>query len=88
MGAKVRRGELPIITVSGEDNVADALTKHVDSKLEKHMSDFGFTFRDGRHDLCPYLGDVQVLRQAQLVQCVFPFLQPWYAHEPQRLKLE
>ena len=34
---KVRRGELSIIKVKGEDNVADGLTKHVDrSKLEKY----------------------------------------------------
>ncbi len=42
-----------------EDKVAVGLTKHVDrSKLEKYMKDCGFTFRDGRHELCPHLGDV------------------------------
>ncbi len=56
---KVQRGELSIIKVRGEDNVADGLTKHVDlSKLEKYMNECGYTFRDGRHDLCPYLADV------------------------------
>ncbi len=36
---KVRRGELSIIKVRWEDNVADGLTKHVDrSKLEKYTS--------------------------------------------------
>ncbi len=56
---KVRRGELLIIKVKGEDNVADGLTKHVDrTKLAKYMKDRGFTFRDGRHELCPYIGDV------------------------------
>ena len=56
---KVRRGELSIIKVRREDNVADGLTKLVDrSKLEKHMSECGFACRDGRDELCPYLGDV------------------------------
>ncbi len=56
---KVRRGELSIIKVRGEDNVADGLTKHVDrSKLEKYMRECGSTFRDRRHELCPYFGDV------------------------------
>ncbi len=56
---KVRTGVLPIIKGRGEDNVADGLTKHVDrSKLEKNVSDCGITFRDGRHEICPCLGDV------------------------------
>ncbi len=56
---KVRRGEMSVIKVKGEDNVADGLTKHVDrSKLGKCMNEYGFTFRDGRHELCPQLGDV------------------------------
>ena len=42
---KVRRGELSIIKVKGEANVADGLTKHVDrSKLDKYMSKCGSTF--------------------------------------------
>ncbi len=54
---KVRREELSNIKVKGEDNVADGLTKHVDrSKLKKHMKECVFNFRDGRHELCPYLG--------------------------------
>ncbi len=58
MQEKVRRGELSITKVNGEDNVADGLTKHVDrSKLEKHMNELGFTFGEGRHELCPHLGD-------------------------------
>jgi hypothetical protein len=53
---KVRRRELSIIKVIGEDNSADGLTKHVDrSRLEKYMSEYGSTLRDGRHELCPHL---------------------------------
>ncbi len=49
---KVNKTELSIIKVRGEDNVAVALTKHVDkAKLEKHMERCGFEFRDGRHEL-------------------------------------
>ncbi len=56
---KVRRGELPIIKVCGEDNVAGGLTKRVDwSKLEKYMKECGFMFGDGRHELRPYLENV------------------------------
>ncbi len=41
---EVRRGELSIIKVQRDDNVADGLTEHVDrSKLEKYMSECGFT---------------------------------------------
>ncbi len=56
---KVRRGNASIIKVQGEDNVADGLTKHVDrNKLEKYVKEWGFAFRDGRHDICLYLGDI------------------------------
>ena len=56
---KVQRGELSIIKVKGKENMSDGLTKHVDrSRLEKHMNECGFTFRDGRHELWPHLGDV------------------------------
>ncbi len=55
--------------------MAEGLTKHVDrSNLDKNMNECGFAFRVGRHELCPFLGDVEVVGQAQLVQCVFfPF---------------
>ncbi len=56
---RVRRGELSIIMVRGEDNVADGLTKRVErSKMEMYMENCGFERRDGRRKLCPYLGDV------------------------------
>jgi hypothetical protein len=56
---KVRRGELPIVKVKGGNNLAGGLTKHVDrNEIEKYMDECGFTFRDGRHEVCPHLGDV------------------------------
>ena len=52
---KDRGGELYIIKVKGEDNVAGDLTKHVDgSKLEKYMNECVFMCRDGGHELCPF----------------------------------
>ena len=45
MQDRVAKGELKIVRVKGEDNVADGLTKHVDrSKLQKCMKKRGFTF--------------------------------------------
>ena len=56
---RVNKGELRIVKVKGENNVADGLTKHVDkSKLEYYMKSCGFIFKDGRHEFCPHLGDV------------------------------
>jgi hypothetical protein len=73
----VRRGELFLIKVRGEDNVADSLTKHFDrSKLEKCMSECGFAFRDGRHEFFPYFADVQAPRRDKVDQFDFIFLQP------------
>ncbi len=56
---RARRGEFPVITAHGEDNIADGLTKHVErSKMDMHMEKCGFVRREGRHELCPYIGDV------------------------------
>ncbi len=56
---RVNKGELRIVKVKGENNVAHGLTKHVGkSKLEYYMKNCGFIFKDGRHELSPYLGDV------------------------------
>ncbi len=52
---RVLRGELSIIKVRGEDNVADGLTKHVErSKMEMYMEMCGIVRREGRRELCPY----------------------------------
>ncbi len=55
MQEKVRRAELPIVEVRGEDIVADGLTNDVDrSKLEKYRKECGFTFvfLFCRHGMC------------------------------------
>ena len=55
---RVNKGELRIVKVKGENNVADGLTKHVDrSKMDYYMKQCGFVFKDGRHELSPHLGD-------------------------------
>ena len=55
---RVARGELKIVRVKGEDNVADGLTKHVDKqKMEQYLKACGFEKRSGRHELSPTLGE-------------------------------
>ncbi len=47
MQERVHRGELSIIKVRGEDNVADGVTKHVErSNVEMYMETCGFARRD------------------------------------------
>jgi hypothetical protein len=56
---RVAKGELKIVKVRGEDNVADGLTKHVDKqKMEQYLKACGFEKRSGRHELSPALGEV------------------------------
>ena len=51
---KVNNKEIEIRKVRGEDNVADALTKHVDQRnIEKHMQATGQVMSEGRHELAP-----------------------------------
>ncbi len=55
---RVALGELSIMKLKGESNVADGLTKHVErNKMDEHMKACGVARRSGRHELCPYLGD-------------------------------
>ena len=55
---RVAKGELKIVKVKGEENVADGLTKHVDrQKMEQYMEACGMARRSGRHELRPQLGD-------------------------------
>ena len=54
----IAKGELEIVKVKGEDNVADGLTKHVDGqKMEQHMKTCSIVRRSGRHELSRLLGD-------------------------------
>ncbi len=51
---RVAKGELRIVKVNGEDNVADGLTKHVDrQKMEQYMKACSIVRRSGRHELSP-----------------------------------
>ncbi len=54
------------------------------------MNERGFNCRAGRHEPCPHLGDVYVLRQIQLVRAVFCFsvFQARHIHKLQWLNLE
>ena len=46
--------EVEIRKVKGEDNLADALTKHVDQNgTGRHMKGTGQAFKEGRHMLAP-----------------------------------
>ena len=51
---KVSKGEIVIAKVSTHVNLADAMTKHVDSgKLNSHMSAVGLAIVQLRHELMP-----------------------------------
>ena len=51
---KVNNKEVEVRKVRGEDNLADALTKHVDqSSTGRHMKGTGQAFKEGRHVLAP-----------------------------------
>ncbi len=55
---RVAQGELVIVKVKWEHNVADGLTKHVERhKMDEFLTACGMVRRSGRHELCPYLGD-------------------------------
>ena len=51
---KVRKGEIEVVKVSTDENVADALTKYVSREnMSKHMIATEQKSRDGRHVLAP-----------------------------------
>ncbi len=55
---RVAKGELTIVKVKREENVADGLTKHVDrQRMEQYMKACSIVRRSGRHELSPSLGD-------------------------------
>ena len=51
---QVSRGMIHIEKVAGPQNIADALTKHVESEgIEKHMAFSSQHVKQGRHSLAP-----------------------------------
>ena len=55
---RVAKGDLKIVKVRGEDNVADGLTQHVDKqKMEQYMKACGIVRKSRRHELSPALGE-------------------------------
>ena len=51
---KVSKGEIEVVKVSTDENVADALTKYVSREnVSEHMFATGQKSRDGRHVLAP-----------------------------------
>ena len=51
---KVRSGEVKVVKVGTDENVADSLTKYVSNEiLKKHMRETGQLAREGRHRLAP-----------------------------------
>ena len=55
---RVAKGELKIVKVKGEEQVADGLTKHVDKQnMEQYVKACGIAKRSGRHELSPMLGE-------------------------------
>ena len=52
---KAARGDIELVKVPGSANVADALTKAVESAdTQWHMQQAMLTIVDGRHDLMPH----------------------------------
>ena len=51
---KVSNGRIPIVSVKGEHNIADALTKHVDQdNIDKHLTGTRQRIAEGRRELAP-----------------------------------
>ena len=51
---QVNNKEIEIRKVKGEDNIADALTQHLDQRhISRHMHDTGQRIQTGRHELAP-----------------------------------
>ena len=51
---KVAKGEIELVKIPGNENVADALTKAIESeKITWHMSRVNLHLKSGRHELMP-----------------------------------
>ncbi len=75
---RVRRGELSINKVRGEDNVADGLTKHVERRRSA-----GSQGMKGDVSSALTSETFESSSRFSLDEFVFPFLQPWHIHELQ-----
>ncbi len=52
------KGELSIVNLKGEEDVADGLTKHVErQKMEQNLEACSMVRRRGLHEFCPLFGD-------------------------------
>ena len=74
---KVRKGEVIMRKVSTEENLADALTKHVNQdEINYHIQHTNQLVSEGRHELAPEIGSIE---KQTIVRCTdinnFP-LQP------------
>ncbi len=55
---RVAKGELKIVRVKGEDNVADGLTMHVGKQqMEQYMKTCEIVRKSERHEQIPMLGE-------------------------------
>ena len=53
---KVAKEDITVVKVNTHVNLADTLTKYVDSKvLNTHIRDVGLVLREGRHELMPWM---------------------------------
>ena len=51
---RVRRGEIIVEKIAGQDNVSDAMTKHASTdSLLVHIKGSSLEFKEGRHLLAP-----------------------------------
>jgi len=50
----VGNGEIEVIKISGDDNLADPMTKHVNGDgITKQMEGLSASIQNGRHDMMP-----------------------------------
>ena len=55
---RAQRGDVELVKVRGEDNIAGVLAKHVPREvLDKHLKSIGCERRSGRHSLSPAVVD-------------------------------
>ena len=58
---RVRKGDLTITKVPGEENIADALTKYVSrDQIVWHMDQVNQDYRSGRHKIAPQMEEGEI----------------------------